>query len=85
MCLALESVLAGFLSLNNIAYAITAGFTPQLSSWLNAKAIAAPESLQSYGLSFYIFVVALIAFIVSLLMAPIYNKSNTQHEVPPIT
>ncbi|MBH0306668.1 MFS transporter [Helicobacter pylori] len=67
----------------NIAYAITAGFTPQLSSWLNAKAIAAPESLQSYGLSFYIFVVALIAFIVSLLMAPIYNKSNTQHEVSP--
>lgn len=64
----------------NIAYAITAGFTPQLSSWLNAKAIAAPESLQSYGLSFYIFVVALIAFIVSLLMAPIYNQSNTQHE-----
>ncbi|GAA7058958.1 hypothetical protein AOHp67_11530 [Helicobacter pylori] len=69
----------------NIAYAITAGFTPQLSSWLNAKAIAAPESLQSYGLGFYIFVVALIAFIVSLLMAPIYNKPNTQHEVPPIT
>ncbi len=67
----------------NIAYAITAGFTPQLSSWLNAKAIAAPESLQSYGLSFYIFVVALIAFIVSLLMVPIYNKSNTQHEVSP--
>ncbi|WP_367749981.1 MFS transporter [Helicobacter pylori] len=67
----------------NIAYAITAGFTPQLSSWLNAKAIIAPESLQSYGLSFYIFVVALIAFIVSLLMAPIYNKSNTQHEVSP--
>ncbi|GAA9258385.1 hypothetical protein TH0127_12610 [Helicobacter pylori] len=69
----------------NIAYAITAGFTPQLSSWLNAKAIAVPESLQSYGLSFYIVVVALIAFIVSLLMAPIYNQSNTQHEVPPIT
>ncbi len=67
----------------NIAYAITAGFTPQLSSWLNAKAIAAPESLQSYGLSFYIFVVALIAFIVSLLMAPIYNQSNPQHEVSP--
>ncbi len=67
----------------NIAYAITAGFTPQLSSWLNAKAIAAPESLQSYGLSFYIFVVALIAFIVSLLMVPIYNESNTQHEVSP--
>lgn len=66
----------------NIAYAITAGFTPQLSSWLNAKAIAAPESLQSYGLSFYIFVVALIAFIVSLLMAPIYNQSNPQHESP---
>lgn len=66
----------------NIAYAITAGFTPQLSSWLNAKAIAAPESLQSYGLSFYIFVVASIAFIVSLLMAPIYNQSNPQHESP---
>lgn len=66
----------------NIAYAITAGFTPQLSSWLNAKAIAVPESLQSYGLSFYIFVVALIAFIVSLLMVPIYNKSNPQHESP---
>ncbi|GAA7083084.1 hypothetical protein BD0010_15480 [Helicobacter pylori] len=55
-------------------------FTPQLSSWLNAKAIAAPESLQSYGLSFYIFVVALIAFLASLLMAPIYNRETLWKE-----
>lgn len=57
----------------NIAYALAGGFTPQLAVFLHTQAIQNPQSLMSYGLSAYVFALALAAFGTSLAMKRVYR------------